>query len=692
MAHLDFLGATGTVTGSKYLLTANGQRILIDCGLYQGPKVWREQNLLPLPFAPADLNAIVLTHAHLDHTGYLPRLVADGFTGPVYCTAGTADLLHILLPDSAHLMEEAADYKSRHGDEAKTPLYGAEDARQALKRLHSTPFHLPFAIAPGVQGYYRRAGHILGAATLELRITEGAAETILVASGDLGRAGMYLLAAPEPVYHADALLIESTYGNRRHAITDPESELAALIDEMLTDSAVMVIPAFAVGRTQELLAVLKKLEDRGRIPAMPIYVDSPMAIEATEMLARHADDLSPQAQAHLREGDSPIACRLLSLSRTKAESIALNAIKGPAIIISASGMANAGRTLHHLRKHLPDPRAIICFCGFQADGTLGRTLADGAAEVRIFGHAVPVRAKIRMIGSLSAHADQDELVAWARQFKLPPAIHIVHGEDDARAELARLLQEAGMPASIPTLGSRVELPMRPIGGAGPTTGSRRRVAREAAAAPVIAAAWAQIAAAPPLPPVRLTIGVMGSADDESPEAVKVQARLLGRAIAQSGCTTLTGACPGLPHAAILGAKDAGGLTVGISPALSRAEHVGRYKSPSDGYDILVYTGSGLMGREVTNIRSSDIIVIAGGRSGTLGEFAIAYDEGKLIGILTGTGGLADQIDTVIAICNKDTGARLIYDDDPERLVTRLLKANADFVAATPAGPVTAGCG
>jgi metallo-beta-lactamase family protein len=612
----------------------------------------------------------VLTHAHLDHSGYVPKLVADGFRGPVFCTEGTADLLSILLPDSAHLLQEDADYKTRHRATAKMPLYTAEDAEQALKQLKALRFKAPFAVAPGITGYYRRAGHILGAATLELRITEGDQETILVASGDLGRAGMLLLPDPEPVPYADVLLVESTYGDRLHDPKPPDWQLAAIIDEAVADDAVVLVPAFAVGRTQELLATLRNLERGGRIPSMPIYVDSPMAIEATEMLGEHTEDLSASARDLMRMGESPIACSRLSLTRSVAESKELNGLTGPAIIISASGMANGGRIMHHLRARLGDPRTIVCLAGYQADGTLGRALLDGAGSVTIHGREIEVRAKVRTLMALSAHADQAGLQRWCGGFQSKPLTFVTHGDDAPRAALATHLRTAGLDARIPALGDLVTLPSHAPLPAWPYQPGPAGTAPLAGTT----AQYLELDGADVPPAARLVIGVMGSATDDVSDIAKAKARRLGQVIAAEEAVLLTGACPGLPHECVMAAKELGGMTIGISPALDRREHVQRYGSPVDGYDVIIYTGSGLMGREVTNIRTSDIVVIVGGRSGTLGEFAIAYDEGKLIGILQGSGGLTEHIDTILRICDKETGAKLIFDEDPERLMAALLAA------------------
>jgi metallo-beta-lactamase family protein len=671
MATLQFIGATGTVTGSKYLLTVGNNHILIDCGLYQGPRKLRERNHLPLPIPTPRIDAVVLTHAHLDHSGFVPRLVADGFHGPVFCTHGTADLLGILLPDSAHLLSEEASYKSKYRETPKQPLYTPADAEKALTLVKAVAYRAPFDIAEGIKGYYRQAGHILGAATLELRITEGDQETVLVASGDLGRSGMLVLPDPEPVPYADALLLESTYGDRLHDPHPADWQLAAIIDEAIADDSVLLIPAFAVGRTQELLATLRNLERGGRIPSLPIYVDSPMAIEATELLSAHVEDLSASARDLIRIGESPIGCSRLSLTRTVAESKELNDVNGPAIIISASGMANGGRIMHHLRARLNDPRTIVCLAGYQADGTLGRALLDGAGTVTIYGHQVEVRAKIRTLMALSAHADQAGLLKWCAGFQVKPKAFITHGDDAPRAALAGHLRTAGWDAVVPALGDLVTLPSHAPLPVWPYQGQTNGVV---VSHPAASTPFLELDSQDVPPPTRLVIGVMGSATDDVSETARAKARRLGQVIAAEEAVLLTGACPGLPHDCVMAAKELGGMTIGISPALDRREHVLRYGSPVDGYDVMIYTGSGLMGREVTNIRSSDIVIIVGGRSGTLGEFAIAYDEGKLIGVLQGTGGLTEHIDTILRICDKETGARLIFDEDPERLMAALLEA------------------
>ncbi|MBI3767288.1 MAG: MBL fold metallo-hydrolase [Deltaproteobacteria bacterium] len=442
VATLRFLGAAGTVTGSKYLIETDGHRILLDCGLFQGLKELRLRNWTPPPFTAAAVEAVVLSHAHIDHSGYLPRLVREGFRGAIHCTSGTADLLRVLLLDSAHLQEEEARFANRHGysqHKPALPLYTADDAEAALSRVVPHAYGEHFTVVPGTTALLRRAGHILGSATVELRVGERTPVT-LVDSGDLGRWDRPILRDPELVAEADVLLVESTYGDRLHP-RDAPAALARIVNEAIARGGALVVPAFAVGRTQELVWTLRTLEDAGAIPSLPVYVDSPMAINVTEIYCRHHEDHDLDMKLLMDERRRPLCCRQYHLVRTPAESKALNAVHEPIIIISASGMATGGRILHHLNERLPDERTTVLLVGYQAAGTRGRSLQDGAQRVRIHGENVPVRARVEMLDGLSAHADREEILRWLSGFRRAPRVtYVVHGESAAAASLAETIR------------------------------------------------------------------------------------------------------------------------------------------------------------------------------------------------------------------------------------------------------------
>jgi metallo-beta-lactamase family protein len=439
---LSFLGGARTVTGSKYLIRGNGSQILLDAGLFQGLKELRLRNRRQPPFDPERINAVVLSHAHIDHSGYLPVLVKNHFRGKIYCTSGTADLLSIMLPDSAHLQEEEAAAANRHGyskHHPALPLYTVEDVETALKQVRHYPYGKLFEVRPGIKALFRRAGHILGAATVELQIGRDE-PVVLVFSGDLGRWGRPILHDPDFVTEADILLVESTYGNRIHP-TDAVDQLARIVHEGVKRGGALIIPAFAVGRTQELIWTIRQLEDAGKIPSLPVYIDSPMAINAAEIYCRHPEDHDLDMQKLMDEKQCPLCCKQYHLARTPEESKALNHISGPFIIISASGMATGGRVLHHLKWRLPDPRTTVLLVGYQAAGTRGRSLQDGAKTLRMHGQDVPVKAKIEWLDGLSAHADQNEILKWLSEFKNPPKqTYIVHGESTAAEELAKTIR------------------------------------------------------------------------------------------------------------------------------------------------------------------------------------------------------------------------------------------------------------
>ncbi len=452
---LTFSGATGTVTGSHYLLEAGDTRLLLDCGMYQGEREWRERNWLPFVVPPNTLAAVVLSHAHIDHIGYLPRLIRDGFSGPVHATAATRDLAALLLPDSARLMEEEAEYRNRKGrtrHRPALPLYTEEDAARAIERFVPLEYGAARALPGGAELLLRPAGHLLGSALVQIA---GGGVSLLF-SGDVGRRDPALFAPPATVREADYLMLESTYGGRLHDEHNPRIALERAVHGIVDTGGVLVIPAFAVGRTQEVLFLLRELEDAGRIPRLPVTVDSPMATDASTIYRQHADELAADVRGF---GDRAMRPAQLRFARTVEQSKALNETDGPAVIISSSGMATGGRVLHHLRRRLPDRRNRVLLVGYQGEGTRGRRLADGASSLRIFGEDVPVRAGVTIVDALSAHADADELMGWLMNFQRPPRrTFLIHGADDARAALAVRIREAlGWQVHIPTFGERTPL-------------------------------------------------------------------------------------------------------------------------------------------------------------------------------------------------------------------------------------------
>lgn len=434
--NLTFLGGAGTVTGSKYLLEKDGRRILIDCGLFQGYKALRLRNWAGLPVAPSSISAVVLTHAHLDHSGYLPLLVRNGFSGPIFCTEATASLCQILLPDSGHLQEQDAEFANRHHfskHHPALPLYTEEDARRALKKLRPHDFGSVNPLPGGARISFLRAGHILGAATV---IVEWDGCRVAF-SGDIGRYGDPLMLDPVPPDSVDYLLMESTYGDRDHDPTNPQDALAEIITKTVHRGGTVIIPAFAVGRAQSLLYHMGQLKKAGRIPnVLPIFLDSPMAIDATDIFRRHPDDhrLDP---AELKVMDGGV-----HYVHMGQESKELTASPFAKVIISASGMATGGRVLHHLEEYAPDPKSSIVFAGFQAGGTRGAAMVAGATSIKVHGRYIPVRAEVHNLSMLSAHADHNELMRWAATLKSPPRqTFVIHGEPGAADMLRHSLEE-----------------------------------------------------------------------------------------------------------------------------------------------------------------------------------------------------------------------------------------------------------
>jgi metallo-beta-lactamase family protein len=454
MAKITFLGATGCVTGSKYLVEAGGKRLLVDCGLFQGNKELRLRNWDPLPEDPAQFDWVVLTHAHLDHTGYLPRLVRNGFRGPILCNAATRELCDILLPDSARLQEEDAAHAEQGGyskHKPALPLYTEEEAQAALQRLQEMPRTGAYRISSQFSVRPHDAGHILGSASLELTINEDGTSTVVLFSGDLGRYDQPILKDPEPPPRADYLLCESTYGDRDHPTDSPSDALAEVINRVSKRGGVVVIPAFAVGRTQTLMYVLRQLEDAQRIPHLPVYIDSPMAISVTDLYLRHPEDHDLEFTRQEAAGD-PLNAHKVHLARTPEESREINNIITPCIIISASGMATGGRVLFHLARRLPDPRNAVLLAGFQAEGTRGRALLEGAKTVRIHGEDVVVRAEVVELRQFSAHAGRSEILRWLTGLPAPPRqTFMVHGEPAAASSLQAAIQSQ--------FGWRVTLPV-----------------------------------------------------------------------------------------------------------------------------------------------------------------------------------------------------------------------------------------
>lgn len=441
---LKFLGATDSVTGSRYLLEEGDRRILVDCGLFQGYKILRERNRQPFPVPPSSIDAVVLTHAHLDHTGYVPSLVRDGFRGPVYATAGTAELCTLLLPDSGHLLEEEAETalrrkSSRHA--VPRPLYTAEDAVRSLERFEPQEFDRRIDLGEGLAFSFRRGGHILGAA--QVRVESNGHS--LHFTGDLGRDDDPLMNPPAPLERCDVLVTESTYGDRAHPRTDPESELGEVVNRVAKRGGVVLIAAFAVGRAETLMLHLSRLIRKRKIPDIPVFLNSPMAVDATEMYQRHRDE-HRISDAEFRE-----MYRLPVMVRTVDESKLLNLRGGPMVIISASGMLTGGRVLHHLEAYAGERKNCIVLSGYQAGGTRGAALLEGAQTLRVYGRDLPIRAEVVSLESLSAHADADAILTWMSHAPAPPRMTFVtHGEIGASDVLRRRIEhELRWPARVP---------------------------------------------------------------------------------------------------------------------------------------------------------------------------------------------------------------------------------------------------
>lgn len=475
LAYIQFLGAAGTVTGSKHLINTgdlsgkSGFQVLIDCGLFQGPKEWREHNWSDTPIPAKEIDAVILTHAHLDHCGWLPRLVKGGFRGPIYATAPTIDLCGIILPDSGHLQEEDARFynkvkKSKH--DPALPLYTFEEAQSSLQYFKPVTVEQTIQLSPEISFRFVRAAHILGSCMAEISLNTNGSARRLLFTGDIGRVrdhkvapGKVVRSGPAEGEAADLVVMESTYGNRTHPKEDPLPELARLITATANRGGSVIVPAFAIERTQKFVFILKHLIESGQIPRIPVFCDSPMAIKAVEIFLKHDEEYSDETRDMIRKYGSPLAWPGFLFALTPEESKKINEARMPAIIISSSGMATGGRILHHLAQRLPDPRNLVLFIGFQAPGTRGFTIKSKSDEVKIFGDMVPIRAQVAALEQFSDHADPPELLQWLHTFRNRPATtYLVHGEPDASSQLRDLMhRELGWNVQIAQYREKVQL-------------------------------------------------------------------------------------------------------------------------------------------------------------------------------------------------------------------------------------------
>lgn len=463
-ARLSFWGAVGTVTGSKYLIETERSNVLVDCGIFQGLKELRERNWQEPPFSASSLDAVLLTHAHIDHTGYLPRLVKHGFAGPVYCSRGTADLLKIMLPDAARLQEEEADYRNRHKltkHNPALPLYTEEDAFAALKLIQTVPnTGEPVAVTKGITASFRISGHILGSSLVLIEIENGAGAASILFSGDLGHYDQPIIRDPMPPPACDYALVESTYGDRLHDPENPKDALKRIIIDAAARNGAILIPAFAVGRTQEILYLIRELEDERAIPILPVCVDSPMAAAATTAYANRREEQDEDYAGLLSKQRHPMRTHSMMTCSSREESKRLNDARGSRLIISASGMMTGGRVLHHAQRLLPDPTTTLVFVGYQAAGTPGRRILDGESEVKLLGQWVPVRCGIERVGSFSAHADWREVIRWLEGMPAPGPrrIFVTHGEPVAANAMANHIRARfSWAVEVPQYGDRFDV-------------------------------------------------------------------------------------------------------------------------------------------------------------------------------------------------------------------------------------------
>ena len=466
MASISFWGGVGTVTGSKYLVDTGKARVLVDCGMFQGLKELRERNWQEPPFDPRSLNAVLITHAHIDHTGYLPRLVSQGFHGPVYCSLGTGDLLKILLPDAGRLQEEDADYRNRHNltkHAPALPLYTEKDAFATLELIKPVPnTGEALQVAAGLRASFRIAGHILGSSLVLLEIEKAGADgkgRRVLFSGDLGHFDQPIIRDPVRPPSADYILVESTYGDRLHDPEDPKVALARIINDAAKRNAPVLIPAFAVGRTQEIIYLIRELEEEKAIPILPVSVDSPMAAAATVAYAKRKEEHDEEYASVLAKQQHPLRTHSMITASSRQESKKLNDARGARVIISASGMMTGGRVLHHALRLVPDPETTIVFVGYQSAGTTGRRILDGEPEVKILGQWIPVRARLAKIGGFSAHADWKEVLHWLEGMEgVPARTFLTHGEPEAANAMASHIKEKfGWNVEVPQYGDRFEL-------------------------------------------------------------------------------------------------------------------------------------------------------------------------------------------------------------------------------------------
>ena len=459
MPYIQFLGAAGTVTGSKHLINTTydssgkqGFQALIDCGLFQGQKEWRERNWQDTPVPAREIDAVILTHAHLDHCGWIPRLVKEGFHGPIYATQPTIDLCSVVLPDSGHLQEEDAAFHNKKGTSKHSPalpLYTLEEAQDCLRYFKAVEVETTVPLCPELSFRFVRAAHILGSCMAEVLLKADVQMRRLLFTGDVGRVrnsqvapGKVVHSGPQEGESADVLVMESTYGNRQHPVSDPRPELARLIRETVARGGSVIVPAFAVERTQKFIFILKALMESGEIPRVPVYCDSPMAIKAVEIYLKHSEEYTPRAAELIKKHGSPTEWPGFTFALTAEQSKKINDSHFPSIIISSSGMVTGGRILHHLAQRLPDPRNLVIFIGFQAPGTRGAMIKERAPEIKIFGEFIPIRAQVASLEQFSDHADPSEMLEWLRTFKGTPAVtYLVHGEPQASSQLRDLMKK-----------------------------------------------------------------------------------------------------------------------------------------------------------------------------------------------------------------------------------------------------------
>jgi metallo-beta-lactamase family protein len=456
-----FAGAAREVTGSCHILEVNGHTVLLDCGLFQGKRSEAQEKNLHLPVDPGDVDAVILSHAHIDHSGRLPYLAGRGYDRTIWCTAATRDLSAVMLADAAHIQEKDAEFLTRRHKEAVPPLYTMRDAAQAADQMIGVPYNKPFEVRPGVQATFVEAGHILGSASVVIDCTEGATTRRLVFSGDVGRKGLPIIRDPAPPGGAHVVIMESTYGDRDHESVDStRSALARIVTETAANGGRVLVPAFALGRTQEIVYELHALHRAGEIPEIPIYVDSPLAVSATEVFALHPE-IFDHGEDLVRMVQEVLEFPLVRYTRSVEESKRLNTMHGPMVIISASGMAENGRILHHLANHASNPRNTVLIVGFQAEHTLGRRIVERRPTIKVFGDEIPLRARVEVLNGYSAHADRTELRGWldAVRGHSPSLEHVylVHGEPPAQDALADLLTKDGYRVTCPAPGLRVPL-------------------------------------------------------------------------------------------------------------------------------------------------------------------------------------------------------------------------------------------